>query len=402
MRLTLSSLTLALVAPAAAQQFIGLGHLPDGVRSIPYGVSEDGTIVVGSAYVLEGAPLSRAFRWTAQGGMESLGLLEETSESHAIGISSGGDVIAGYCGYPAAAFRWTASGMHALKPALESTGTYAAAVSDDGLTIAGFIEREHREHAAVWIDGQPQLLNEPWTAFQSRATGLSPDGSIIIGYRETPAGTRAFRWSAASGLTELDVPAEAAMSWAGAAARDGSAIVGGAMLAAGPSAIRWTASGMQILGAPEGALQCAATAVSSDGSVMVGFSAHPSDERGLLWTPVLGMADLNSYLPTLGIDLTGWVLTGATGISGDGRVIVGYGIHNGVLEAWRATIPAYCYANCDASTMDPVLSVQDFACFINRMASGDSYANCDGSTIAPTLNIQDFACFLNRFAAGCP
>jgi DNA-binding beta-propeller fold protein YncE len=30
------------------------------------------------------------------------------------------------------------------------------------------------------------------------------------------------------------------------------------------------------------------------------------------------------------------------------------------------------------------------------------YANCDGSTIVPVLNVLDFNCFLNRFSAGCP
>ena len=30
------------------------------------------------------------------------------------------------------------------------------------------------------------------------------------------------------------------------------------------------------------------------------------------------------------------------------------------------------------------------------------YANCDGSTIAPILNVLDFNCFLNRFSGGCP
>ena len=29
------------------------------------------------------------------------------------------------------------------------------------------------------------------------------------------------------------------------------------------------------------------------------------------------------------------------------------------------------------------------------------YANCDASTIAPVLNVNDFSCFLNRYAAGC-
>jgi hypothetical protein len=63
---------------------------------------------------------------------------------------------------------------------------------------------------------------------------------------------------------------------------------------------------------------------------------------------------------------------------------------------------AACYANCDGSTIAPVLNVLDFNCFLNSFAAGASYANCDGSTIAPVLNVLDFNCFLNRFAAGCP
>jgi hypothetical protein len=60
-----------------------------------------------------------------------------------------------------------------------------------------------------------------------------------------------------------------------------------------------------------------------------------------------------------------------------------------------------CYANCDASTLIPFLNVNDFTCFLNRYAAGDSYANCDGSTISPVLNVNDFSCFTNRYAAGC-
>jgi hypothetical protein len=66
------------------------------------------------------------------------------------------------------------------------------------------------------------------------------------------------------------------------------------------------------------------------------------------------------------------------------------------------TAPAACYANCDGSTIPPVLNVLDFNCFLNRFSAGASYANCDGSTIAPVLNVLDFNCFLNAFAAGCP
>jgi hypothetical protein len=60
-----------------------------------------------------------------------------------------------------------------------------------------------------------------------------------------------------------------------------------------------------------------------------------------------------------------------------------------------------CYANCDGSSGTPFLNVNDFICFQNKFASGDSYANCDGSTGNPTLNVNDFICFQNKFAAGC-
>jgi hypothetical protein len=70
-----------------------------------------------------------------------------------------------------------------------------------------------------------------------------------------------------------------------------------------------------------------------------------------------------------------------------------------------------CYVNCDGSTVEPILNVDDFTCFINEYASGQGlppsqqlthYANCDGSTIEPILNVDDFTCFINAYAQGCP
>jgi hypothetical protein len=72
------------------------------------------------------------------------------------------------------------------------------------------------------------------------------------------------------------------------------------------------------------------------------------------------------------------------------------------IDSINAILGAACYANCDGSTVAPILNVLDFNCFLNRFAAGDSWANCDNSTIAPILNILDFSCFLNKFAAGCP
>jgi hypothetical protein len=72
------------------------------------------------------------------------------------------------------------------------------------------------------------------------------------------------------------------------------------------------------------------------------------------------------------------------------------------IAAMTVSLPAPCYPNCDNSTAAPILNVQDFTCFLQRYAAGNSYANCDNSTQPPVLNVQDFTCFLQQYAAGCP
>ena len=98
------------------------------------------------------------------------------------------------------------------------------------------------------------------------------------------------------------------------------------------------------LGLPAGADGGRANGVSGDGSVVVRFNNFPGGTRsqqGYIWTQQTGMLDLQSYLVAHGATgLTGWTLWDPTGISADGRTIVGEGIdpqnHN---QAWVATIP---------------------------------------------------------------
>ncbi|MFN0132877.1 MAG: GC-type dockerin domain-anchored protein [Phycisphaerales bacterium] len=61
-----------------------------------------------------------------------------------------------------------------------------------------------------------------------------------------------------------------------------------------------------------------------------------------------------------------------------------------------------CYADCTNSTWPPLLAIDDFICFLNKYAAGDTYANCDASTTPPVINAADFMCFQTAFAAGCP
>jgi 6-phosphogluconolactonase (cycloisomerase 2 family) len=80
------------------------------------------------------------------------------------------------------------------------------------------------------------------------------------------------------------------------------------------------------------------------------------------------------------------------------------------VATWSPPLTA-CYANCDGSTVEPILNVDDFTCFITEFSAAQvlpheqqitAYANCDGSTSAPVLNVDDFTCFIVRFSAGCP
>jgi hypothetical protein len=76
----------------------------------------------------------------------------------------------------------------------------------------------------------------------------------------------------------------------------------------------------------------------------------------------------------------------------------------GVCYALPASIGAFevCRANCDGSSTPPVLTANDFQCFLNQFSASSPEANCDGSSSPPILTANDFQCFLNAFAAGCP
>ncbi|MFN0131477.1 MAG: hypothetical protein ACKVW3_02935 [Phycisphaerales bacterium] len=101
--------------------------------------------------------------------------------------------------------------------------------------------------------------------------------------------------------------------------------------------------------------------------------------------PVSSLATLASPSPAL-------IVGGAFRQAGD--------VSSGNLARYQGCLP--CYANCDESTIAPILNINDFICFLIRFAQDDPWANCDGSTLPPVLNINDFACFLGKYAVGCP
>jgi hypothetical protein len=109
--------------------------------------------------------------------------------------------------------------------------------------------------------------------------------------------------------------------------------------------------------------------ITADGSMIVGTSNSSQGQRAVMWTAATGVVDLNSYLPTFGVDLTGWTLTYARAVSGNGRSITGEGQFNGQSRAWLVTgLPSTCRADFNGSG---AVSVQDIFDFLADYFAGE-------------------------------
>ena len=143
-----------------------------------------------------------------------------------------------------------------------------------------------------------------------------------------------------------DLPGGSFGSYSQAVSADGSTVVGFGNSVSGGEAFRWTfAEGMVGLGDfPGGSSFSVGNDVSADGSIVVGRGQSASGSTAFIWDETNGMRNLADVLANeFGLDLTGWDLREATGISDDGRTIVGYGFNpNDDLEAWVAVVPEPC------------------------------------------------------------
>jgi probable HAF family extracellular repeat protein len=280
---------------SAETGMVGLGNLPAGTESRAEATSADGSAVVGRSYDLEG--YEEAFLWTTQTGMIGLGNIPGGNSSSALDVSAEGSVVVGVANIPllgAEAFGWT-SGAGA-----QDLGFYSAeAISADGSVVVG-IDNPSTLRPVLWSNttGLLDLGDLPGGGSNGVANGISADGLVVVGDSASASGTEAFRWTAQTGMVSLgDLP-------------------GGTFASRGLDA-------------------------SADGSVVVGASADGGASLApFVWTSEDGMQSLQELLQTLGMDLSGWDLYGATAVSDDGRTIVGTALNPaGDLEAWLAEIP---------------------------------------------------------------
>ena len=206
--------------------------------------------------------------------------------------------------------------------------------------------------------------------FWSEAYGVSSDGSVVVG-KGSPAGNHeAFRWTSGGGISGLgDLAGGIVYSEARGVSSDGSVVVGRSSSTSGYEAFRWT-SGGGIIGLGDlagGSFDSYARDVSSDGSIAVGRGSSASGDEAFIWDATNGMQSLSDILTNdFGLDLTGWVLSSAEGISDDGLTIVGYGINpSGYDEAWIATLCVYVLAgdmndDCKVDLLDIALMANNW------------------------------------------
>ncbi len=341
----------AITVDASGQAwFYELGTLPGKEWSVGADISADGSTAVGRSLRND----TEAFRWTQSDGMVGLGVPIGAHHTRAYCVSGDGTVVVGiisYTGLYFEAYRWTeGEGMVPLGYLTGFTeSSWGRAVSHDGSVIAGTSQRivsyNSQDQAAIWTQaGGWESLGNLGGA-DSWALGISGDGSTVVGHSETlNSHTReAFRWTRAGGMVGLG--AVNGESWANDASFDGQVIVGWADINSNDrEACRWDQSlgTIETLGdLPGGTHVSEANAVSDDGSVVVGRGKTDLGDEAFLWRAGHGMVNLRDYAEAqYGLDLAGWRFTNATGISGDGTVIVGEGINpSGDAAAWVVVVP---------------------------------------------------------------
>jgi probable HAF family extracellular repeat protein len=266
-------------------------------------VSDDGRVVVG--YCSMAPTTTRAFRWTREDGMSSLGALGDESAAEA--VSGDGQVIVGtYVTEQRHMFRWTAaSGMQPELGLDDETGSYAYEVNADGSVVVGM--SVPRGVAFRWSAAERLDLGTQTANGRAAAWGVSGDGTIVIGANENVGA--AFRWTAATNLQLLPQPAREGSNFAKAISRDGKLIAGYGTVPGESWGLLWRGETVEILEGMDSYVRAV-----SDTGVVVSTNAV---WNGQLRTPLQAIEDLG-IVPDQLIFTT-------EGISADGKFYVGTG-----------------------------------------------------------------------------
>ena len=307
----------------------------------PTAISANGSVVVGYWADTDSSNY-QAFRWTSAGGLQELGALTEGGFSEAQYVSSDGSVVVGDSDAEDGnryAYRWTqAGGMVSLGALAAGGNSLSYGISADGSVVIGFSDNgDGNQHAFRWTASQGMMnLGVLPGGRYSQATAVSDDGKVVVGISEMGDGNvYAFRWTQEKGMQILGTLEGALGLLPIDISADGSVVIGNTTDGFNNSAFRWTASeGIKSLGKITNELYSSVQGISSDGSVVVGDAADTDGNvYAFRWTSTTGIQTLDTFLTTLGLDVSDWDFAGnAMGnlilVSADGQTISGLGYYS--------------------------------------------------------------------------
>jgi probable HAF family extracellular repeat protein len=167
-----------------------------GTWSTATKISANGSVIVGYGQYYNaprGRWEERAFRWTASGGLQLLPPLGTGANSYAYGVSEDGSVIVGKAQNADGiyrAVRWQAGRIQDLGT-LGGPTSEARAVSSDGQVVIGVFD-VGTWHAFIWTPDRGMedlnikfahlLTGEYQGSILREVVAISPNGSYIVGY----------------------------------------------------------------------------------------------------------------------------------------------------------------------------------------------------------------------------
>jgi uncharacterized membrane protein len=194
---------------AGGRQF--LQPLPGDTYASIIALSSDGSTTLGNS---TGSPAHFGYHpvlWMADGSMQDLTVTgpvtQQYTQVYSWGMSSDGSVVAGWASQISAtkAFRWThQTGVVTLGALPGESNANALGISADGSTIIGFSNGLTGTRACKWIGlGPAESLGELPDSQSTIAYSVSGDGSIIVGTASMQTGNVAWVWTAQMGMVDL-------------------------------------------------------------------------------------------------------------------------------------------------------------------------------------------------------
>ena len=310
-------------AAHAAGKFWDLGY---GITVS--GSSADGSVI--GAYVANDS----YYMWTAAAGVTSIGgawqggvASVSADGSRISGSAFGSDGLNYAAYYSVGTGQWTTLG--GIGGTLDTSASSGWNISGDGKTVVGLGWVGGATAHAIASTPAGVMTDLGSIGGSSRANAVSHDGSIIAGWVEQPNG----QWTGAywdNGTLHNMVDDQGnALQEAGAVSADGNWIVGNGYYG---QSWRYNTLTQQTewLGDLDalGDFQ-AATGISADGRIIVGYDrgfGPAGFGQGTIWIEGQGMLNLTDYLTSQGVDLGGRTLALPLGVSADGRTF--YGMDN--------------------------------------------------------------------------